>query len=279
MAISLLPQDFMTMLHLRTLRITFVSLASLLMLSCASPEQSAPGAGAAGSGEPEGDAASPFESGVVATDPTTQVDAGAELSLEERADVFCAQRLGAADTCATDTCVDPDDAADAERKACAAALAEDCDDIVHLLNVEFLDAQSRCVDRETRGGRGCFSEALQDVTVTDSHRGLAEAYCGNCLSRIEDRCVTTFFDPESEDTSIIAALILPFGDAMADRIADECTDGRFCAVQMKDCVKQALINVSLPDDTAACLVNQLVDSLRRQPASSADDGSCEGEVF
>lgn len=135
---------------------------------------------------------------------------------------------------------------------CDDAILADCADVVGMLSAPYLKAMSACL------GAGevpalCILAATMSLEPTAAHRGLARAYCDECLFGLSG-CEDVFYFGE-DDQFGLGSIALPFSDELVQQIAEECTQDLTCSVDLPACAQDVLVNHLVPEKTVLCLIN------------------------
>ncbi len=141
--------------------------------------------------------------------------------------------------------------------ACTDALITDCDAFLGIVSPDLTASLGACL--EASGPlTDCLFDALGSVSPRDAQRAFATAFCEGCVSVGASACESAFFDEESGDTGIAGLLVLGLGDAVVERMTEECTSGLTCALEIQSCAQRVIVESGLPEETARCLVDSIV---------------------
>jgi hypothetical protein len=151
---------------------------------------------------------------------------------------------------------------DAKAK-CDDAIVETCDSVSSLLNASVLDAAGSCLKEKACGGSPtrCLAQSITKAKTRDSHKKLAEGFCG-CLLTGKEECIASI---TSKDGPASAALkiALPLGDSLADAITESCTGTMGCSATFQACAQGVVakkLAESVSTEAASCLVKSVLEA-------------------
>lgn len=149
--------------------------------------------------------------------------------------------------------------------ACDEAILTDCSGVTSMLNDAYVDESANCVES---GGTalGCLVESRSAVAPSSAHQAFASAFCSNCALGVSG-CEETLFDTEESDLAVAGAIILPLGDALVQKLQDECTSGFTCLATFSSCAQGVLAQEAIPTDTLQCVIDGWV-------SGNADEAMC-----
>ncbi|HET6584557.1 MAG TPA: hypothetical protein VFG69_13940, partial [Nannocystaceae bacterium] len=104
-----------------------------------------------------------------------------------------------------------------------------------------------------------------------AHRAFASAFCSNCALGVSG-CEDTLFDTEESDLAVAGAIITPLGDALVQKLQDECTSGLTCLATFSSCAQGVLAQEAIPTDTLQCVIDGWVSGDADEPTCGMASG-------
>jgi C2 domain len=152
----------------------------------------------------------------------------------------------------------------AEPSSCDEVLTTSCTSLESVLTASTLKAAQDCLESGICGVAACLTRARKAATPSDAHRDLAESYCKFCAPDITD-CESQFYAKKGK---LPGGLVLPYGEAVATAVNDECTSDRdACRSKFATCATETIARIvgeTLDAELADCVVGGF---------ASDDDGS------
>ncbi|MCA9646219.1 MAG: hypothetical protein KC492_36260, partial [Myxococcales bacterium] len=143
---------------------------------------------------------------------------------------------------------------------CDEALVTDCAAVASIVSDDFLTSTEQCI-RAGESPFACLPKGAAALTPTQAHRDLAQKFCEKCALGAP-HCEELFFSSEASGGSgdaRIGLAFLPFGDALANQVAEECASGLTCSATFLNCAQQVIARQAIPEETLACVFGVLTD--------------------
>jgi hypothetical protein len=138
---------------------------------------------------------------------------------------------------------------------CDATLAETCADLGGLFSDAYLAAIADCVE-DDHSPMTCVVLALGDLEPTAAHLELASRFCDECVLGVPG-CEELFYFEEDEPIGL-GVIALPFSDEIVLQIAEECTDGLTCAVDLPGCARDVIEASVSTDGLLECVLGAVM---------------------
>jgi hypothetical protein len=155
---------------------------------------------------------------------------------------------------------------------CDDALLADCAGFAAVVSDGYLDALRQCVSAG-QPPSSCMGSALTALQPSASHQQLAATFCAQCALGVPG-CEQVFFGgggSEEDSDERLGLVLLPFGDAVVDQVAAECTQGPTCAGTFVGCAQGVIAAQAVPQQSLQCFVDQALGN-----GDPPREVSCEG---
>ena len=142
-----------------------------------------------------------------------------------------------------------------EPSSCDTAIVAGCSTLDKALSASTLKAAQDCLESGVCGAESCLGRAQKSAAPSKAHRELAESYCTFCAPDVED-CEGQFYAKKGRLPGI---LVLPYGEAVAQAVNDECTGDRdACRSGFATCATETIARVvgeTLDEELADCITS------------------------
>jgi hypothetical protein len=117
---------------------------------------------------------------------------------------------------------------------CDAELAAACSSLEGLWSPSYLAAIGDCV-RDGHSPMTCIFLALGELEPTPAHHELATRFCDECAFGVPG-CEEIFYFDDDEPIGL-GVVALPLSDQVVLEIAEQCTGGLTCSVELPSCAR------------------------------------------